>query len=154
MIALIVYGAASALTVAAQSRKPSMTHSASLPIGKYKLDMPIDGLTGLTKFSQAEYAAFVRRFEGEANYHAPAVDFVNRRWKVDIGTVGGKVYKIALYFESDSKDTVIDISTDVGQLCQQRLGPPSKPQETVFVWDTPDGNVVMQFGKVGSTKMG
>jgi hypothetical protein len=34
------------------------------------------------------------------------------------------VYKIALYFESESKNTVIDVSTDVMQYCQQRLGKP------------------------------
>jgi hypothetical protein len=61
------------------------------------------------------------------------------------------VYKIALYFESESKNTVIDVSTDVMQYCQQRLGKPSEQQETVFVWDGSDGNVVVQFGKSGNT---
>lgn len=128
-----------------------MTFSASLPIGSYRLDMPVEGLTGLTEFSQAEYAIYGRSFEGEKNYNAPLLDFLKRRWKVALGTVGGKVYKIALYFESESKSTVIDVSTDVMQFCQERLGKPSEQQETVSIWDTPDGNVVLQFGKAMST---
>ncbi len=137
----------------AQNRKAAMTSSASLPIGKYKLDMPIDGLSGLTEFSQVEYTIYGRNFEGEKNYNAPGVEFVKRPWKVALGTVSGKVYKIAFYFESDSKNTVTDVSTDVVQFCQQRLGEPSEQQETVLIWDTPDGNVVLQFGKVGTTYM-
>jgi hypothetical protein len=128
-----------------------MRGSASLPIGKYKLDMSIDGLAGLTEFTETEYGVFGRQFDGEKNYNAPGIDFVKRRWKAALGTVRGTVYKIALYFESESKNTVIDVSTDVMQYCQQHLGKPSEQKETIFMWDTPDGNVVLQFGKVGST---
>jgi hypothetical protein len=151
MIAFVVCGSASNLTIMAQNRKPAMANF--LAIGKYKLDMPIEGLTGLTEFSQAEYAVYGRNFDGEKNYNAPTMDLLKRRWKVALGTVGGKVYKIALYFESESKNTVVDVSTEVMQYCQQRLGKPSEQQETVFTWDTSDGNVVVQFGKAGTTYM-
>jgi hypothetical protein len=33
-----------------------MTSSASLPSGSYRLEMPIDGLTGLTEFSELQYS--------------------------------------------------------------------------------------------------
>ena len=152
-VGISVYGITSGLTVAAQNRKPALATSPSLPIGRYKLDMPIEGVTGLTEFSQAEYATYGRNFDGEKNYNAPTIDFLKRRWKVALGTVGGKVYKIALYFESECKNTVIDVSTDVMQYCQQRLGKASEQQEALFMWDTSDGNVVVQFGKAGSTYM-
>lgn len=113
--------------------------------------MPVEGVTGLREFSQAEYAIYGRRFAGEKNYNAPSLDFLERRWNVALGTVAGKVYKIAFSFESDSKNTVIEVSTDVMHYCQQRLGTPSEQQETVYIWDTTDGNVVLQFGKGGST---
>jgi hypothetical protein len=115
--------------------------------------MSTDGLTGLTEFSETEYSVYGRNFDGEKNFHAPGVQLVNRSWKVDLGTVKGKVYKIAFYFESDSKNTVIDVSTDLMQYLQQRLGQPSEQQQTVYIWDTSDGNVVMQFGKVQTTYM-
>ena len=130
----------------AQNGRAPMTTSASLPIDKYKLDMPIEGITGLTEFSLAEYAIIGQTFEGEKNYNAPGVEFLKRHWKVALGTVGGKVYKIVLYFESDSKQTVIKVSTDVMEYCQQRLGKPTEQQETLFTWDTPDGNVMVSLG--------
>ena len=130
-----------------------MKTSASLPIGNYKLDMPIDALMGLTEFSQAEYAIFGRHFDDERNYNAPPLDFLNHRWKVALGTVAGMVYKVAIYFESDSKNTTIDVSADVVQYCQQRLGKPSESREAFFIWHTSDGNVVLQLGKVGTTYM-
>ena len=130
-----------------------MSRSASLPITIYKLDMSIDGLVGLTEFSETEYSIYGRHFDGEKNFHAPGVDLINRHWNVDLGTVRGKVYKIALYFESESKNTIIDVSTDLLQYCQQKLGKPSDQQEMVYTWDTPDGNVIMKFGKAGTTYM-
>ena len=155
-VALCVLGSASSLTMWAQNtqnRKTTMKSSASLPIGKYRLDMSSDGLTGLTEFSETEYSIYGRNFVGEKNFHAPSVELVNRNWKVDLGTVNGKIYKIAFYFESENKSTVIDASTDLMQYCQQRLGKPTEQQETIFTWDTADGNVVMQLGKVGTTYM-
>jgi hypothetical protein len=128
-----------------------MTPSASLSIGGYRFDMPVEGVPGLTEFSQAEYAIYGRRFTGEKNYNAPCIDFLERRWNVALGTVGGKVYKIALFFESESKNTVIEVPTAVVQYCQQRLGRASEQQETIYIWDATDGNVVLQPGKYGST---
>lgn len=101
--------------------KNAPTASASLPIGKYRLDMPIEGLMGLTEFSRFEYATFGREFDGEKDYNAPSLEFLRRRWKVALGTVKGRVFKIALYFDTDSKETAVDASSDVMQLCQQRL---------------------------------
>ncbi len=89
--------------ISAQS-KNAPTASASLPIGKYRLDMPIEGLTGLTEFSRFEYATFGREFDGEKDYNAPSLEFLKRRWKVALGTVKGRVFKIALYFDTDSKE--------------------------------------------------
>jgi|HubBroStandDraft_1064217.scaffolds.fasta_scaffold45550_4 hypothetical protein len=128
-----------------------MTRSASLPIAGYRLDMPAEHVSGLAEFSQAEYAIYGRRFAGEKNYNAPSIDFLERKWKVALGTVGGKVYKIAFFFESERKNTAIEVSIDVMQYCQQRLGKPSEQKETIYIWDATDGNVVLQLGKVGST---
>ena len=128
-----------------------MTNSASLPIGKYRLNMALEDVTGLTEFTQAEYKIYCRQFQGERNYNTPAVDFLKRQWKVALGTVGGRVYKIALYFESVSRGTVTDVSTDVMEYCQQRLGKPTEQNDTLFIWDASDGNVVLQLGKAGNT---
>jgi hypothetical protein len=127
-----------------------MATSASLPIGKYMLDMGIGGLTGLTEFSSAEYAIYGRQFDAEKNYNAPGAYFLDRPWKVALGTVRGKVYKIALYFESENLQSALHVATDVMQFCRKQLGQPSKQQGLVSMWDAPDGNVVLQLAKVGS----
>lgn len=137
----------------AQNMKTVLANSASLPIGKYKLDMSVDGLTGLIEFSEVEYAIYIRRFQEEKNYNAPGVEFLNHSWKVALGTVAGKVYKIALYFESDSKNTVNDVSTDLMKYCQKKFGKPSEQRDTISMWNLFDGNIVVQFGKVESTYM-
>jgi hypothetical protein len=127
------------------------TNSASLPISKYKLDMLVHDLAGLTEFSQTENAVYGRRFDGEANFNAPPLEFLNCRWTCALGTVGGKVYKIALYFESVNKSRAIEVSAEVMQYCQQRLGRPTVSQEALFIWNLHDGNVVLQLGKAEDT---
>lgn len=120
-----------------------LTNSASLPIGKYKLDMPVQGLTGLTEFSLVQSAIIERQFEGEQDFNAPSVEFLNRHWEVVIGTVGGNVYKIGLLLDSASKDFVAEAAADVVQYCQQRLGKPSEQHNGTFIWDTVDGSVLL-----------
>lgn len=90
-----------------------MQITASLPICQYRLDMPIDGLPGLTEFSETEYAIYGRPFESETNYNAPGIEFLGRRWSVALGTVDGVIYKVALFFETESRDTAVDVSTAV-----------------------------------------
>jgi hypothetical protein len=93
-LALAFYLSGAVIQLWSQTGRTTMPGSASLPIGMYKLDVSINGLAGLTEFSQAEYEIYGRRFEGEKSYNAPALDFLRRRWKVALGAVGGKVYKI------------------------------------------------------------
>src|SRR5690242_10897567 len=128
-----------------------MMRSASLPIGQYRLNMPVEDLHGLTEFSDPEYVIYGRTFEGEKNYNAPAIEFVTQHWKVALGAVWGKIYKVGYFFESERRDTARIVSADVMRFCQERLGVPSEDRETMFAWDAPDGNVVLQFGKVGTT---
>ena len=78
---------------------------ASFPIGQYKLDTRVETVTGLTEFSAAEYAVMGRQFEGEKNYNAAPVTFLGRQWKLQLGTVNGRIYKIAPFLQlKDKKD--------------------------------------------------
>jgi Sel1 repeat len=123
-----------------------MKGSASLPIASYTLDTSMVSIVGLSEFSESEYGLITRMFEDEKVYNAPGVDFVNRHWPVVIGIVGGRIYKIVLYFSSEDKNADIDALTEVLQFCQQRLGKPSEQQDTMFTWDMPDGNVTLSLG--------
>lgn len=130
-----------------------MTNSASLPIGKYRLGMLVDGLLGLSEFSRLEYRIFARNFKDHKSYHAPDVDFIKQRWTVALGTVRGEVYKIAYFFETEERSTAFAVSTEVICYCQEQLGAPSEEKKAILIWDTTDGNVVLQLGRVGTTYM-
>jgi len=116
----------------------------SFPIGEYRLDASIDGLIGLVEFSPAEYAMMGRQFEGETNYNAPPVTFLGRPWKVMLGTVHGRIYKIAPYLEPATKQEANPIALEALRHCTGELGRPSSQKTGLFIWDTTDGNVILQ----------
>lgn len=49
------------------------------------------------------------------------------------------------------EDKALEVSTRVMEFCQQQLGKPTESQEIVFMWNLPDGNVVLQVGQAGNT---
>ena len=118
--------------------------NASFPIGKYTLDSSINGLAGLVEFSATEYTSMGRQFKGEANYNAPSVTFLGRPWKLMLGTVHSKIYKIAPYLELKNKQDANPIAIEALRYCKEHLGKPSSPEIGLFIWDTTDGNVVLQ----------
>lgn len=123
--------------------------TSSFPVGTYKLDAPIDGVSGLVEFSFDEYRVFGRVFEGEKDFHAPEVSFLDRPWKLMLGTVDGKIFKIAPYLEFVSKQEANPVAMATLQYCTQMLGKPSRPQVGLFCWDTSDGNTILQTAETG-----
>jgi hypothetical protein len=115
----------------------------SFPIGEYKLDAIVD-VTGLTEFSAVEYAVMGRQFEGEKNYNAPPVTFLNREWKLQLGTVSGKIYKIAPFLEFEDRKNADLAAKDMLSYCTERMGKASKEERGLIFWDNADGNVVLQ----------
>lgn len=116
----------------------------AFPIGPYKLDAPVEGLTGLTEFSAVEYAIIRQQFEGEKNYNGPPVMFLGRQWRLQLGTVHGKIYKIAPYLEFKDKKEANTVAVETLRYLTEKLGKPSDQRTGLFVWDTSDGNVVLQ----------
>ncbi len=132
-------------------------NSASLSIGGYQLNTSIRTMQSeeeLEEFSETEYSVFGRHFRNEKCYNASEVDFLNRQWKVALGSVDDNIYKIAFFFETHSKETAIDVYSQVMQYLEKRMGQPTTEDEDLYAWDRSDGNVIMQLGKilgVGST---
>jgi len=124
-----------------QAKAPS---HACFPIGKYRIDASVDGLADLVEFSATEYAIMGRRFEGERNYNAPEVIFLGRQWKLLLGTVQGNIYKIAPYLELKTKQEANPIAMVTLRYCTEQLGKPSSQKTGLFIWDTIDGNVILQ----------
>jgi len=122
------------------------TH-ASFPVGIYKLNDSIDALTGLVEFSPAEYETMRRQFVGEENYNAPPVIFLGRTWKLMLQTANGQICKIAPYIVVTAKQEATQLAMETLQFCNEQLGKSAEQQTGLFVWDTTDGNVVLQTGE-------
>lgn len=120
----------------------------SFPIDKYRLDAPIEETQGLVEFSNNEYEIYGRQFEGEKNYNAPPVIFLGYQWKLMLGTVSGKIYKIAIYLTLGSEQEADPIAMETLLYCIEKLGSPSSQITGLFTWDTTDGNTILQTGEV------
>jgi hypothetical protein len=139
-----------------QHHKPARV---DFPIGRCKLDAAADVLTGLTEFSQAQYALMGRVFEGEQNYNGPPVEFLVCSWKLMLGTVYGRIYKIAIYLEELTREEASRIAMDTFHYCYEKLGEPSEqkigqgfPWGTgFFVWNAMDGNAILQTVEVDAS---
>lgn len=122
----------------------------SFPIGTYKLDMSIENCKGLIELTSEEYAVFPREFEGEKIYKASHVSFLGYTWNMEIGTVGGKIYKLALWLEFISQKHANQAAMKVLEYCRSKIGEPTEQQTDLFIWDTADGNTILQTAFAGN----
>jgi len=151
LLAVVRYAGISPAYILQTVPTPSQTRNSSkhpsLAVGQYRLDTSIEGVTGLTEFSAAEYAIVEREFKGEKDYNAPPVMFLGREWKLQVGTVHGKTYKIAPYLLLGDKAEANAAAMDTLRYCTEKLGKPSEQETGLFIWDTSDGNVILQTGE-------
>jgi hypothetical protein len=61
-----------------------------------------------------------------------------------LGTVDGQIYKIAPYLEFNDKREANPIALIALEYCKQEFGKPSSKRPSLFIWDTTDGNVILQ----------
>lgn len=122
----------------------AQSNSHIFPIGKYALGGRADTMSGLTEFSATEYSYMPKQFVGEANYNAPPATFLGRPWSMSLGTVNGRIYKIAASAELTSKTEANEAASVVFKYCSERLGKPIEQKNGITIWDTPDGNVILQ----------
>lgn len=117
---------------------------ASFSVGPYKLDAPVGELRNVVEFSAEEYTAMKRQFRGERSYHTPPVQFLGCQWGLALQTVDGQICKIAPHIEPGSKAEANPIAMRTLQFCVQQLGKPAEQRTGLFIWDTTDGNVILQ----------
>lgn len=111
-------------------------------IGTYSLNQTVPS-AGLREFSEAEYTTMGRQFKGEQNFNAPTVQFLGYSWKLQLGTVASRVYKIASYLSFPSKQAANPAAMAALQYCTEQLGKPTSQETGLFIWDTTDGNVIL-----------
>lgn len=109
-------------------------------IGQYRLDVNIHGMEGLRPLSEVEILALnpAVRFKGEQILHAPKAQFIGLDWDTILGTVDGRIYKIAIQWigpraEAGKANRQIVIE------CTRRYG----NGENMAIWDTSNGNMVL-----------
>ena len=116
----------------------------SFPIGSYTLNMMLAEGPPFREFSPGEYEVMGRQFVGENIYHAPDVEFVGKPWNLTLGIVQGRLYKIAPFLELGDKTEANEVAFRALTFCTERLGKPAEQRTGFFVWDTTDGNVILQ----------
>jgi hypothetical protein len=131
---------------AAQNGSTSASHI--FPVGEYKLDAQVPNLPNLKEFTRAEYSVLGRPFEGETDYDAPPVIFLEYSWQLQLGTVKGKIYKIAPYLRFTDKQDANAVAMTILTYCTGAFGKPTDQRTGFFVWDTIDGNVILQTGEI------
>ena len=122
--------------------------STSFPIGPYRLDMQIAGLSGLREFTKIEYRAVTRQFKGERIYYAPDVEYLGYHWKVMLNAVNGMVYKITAYIETKDKDLANVAAMDTFLYCKNQIGEPNKQRSEMFIWEAIDGKVALKTTQI------
>ena len=123
----------------------------SFELGGYSLEMQPASLRNLTELSESEYLAFPRQLRGEAIYHAPPTEFLGNRWEMMIGMVDGEIYKLAASVELDDQQQAVELIQTAFRACEVQLGTPTQEQQGLFVWDTTDGNVIVQTASIMGT---
>jgi len=123
----------------------------SFTLGEYSLDMSPASLGSLTELSEREYMHFPRQFRGESIYHAPPIDFLGHCWAMIIGIVDGNIYKLAASIQLDDQQHALDIIQLAFKTCEVQLGTPTEEKQGLFMWDTVDGNVILQTASIMGT---
>ncbi len=114
-------------------------------VGPYALGAKIDALNGLVVFTPAEYEALQRdmEFKNEHIYHAPDATFTGLSWSIILGAVDGRVYKISALAEAANVRESDAILGKALQFLKSHLGNPAVSELNLYLWDTEDGNVIL-----------
>jgi hypothetical protein len=95
---------------------------------------------------------FRRTFNGEAIRLGPKQQWLGRSWDLRLAAVNDIVYKIAIETGTSSRADAEDLSLTVLSELEKVLGAYTKPDDAIFAWDVPDGNVILQLTTVGGER--
>ncbi|MBI3618805.1 hypothetical protein HY213_02090 [Candidatus Peregrinibacteria bacterium] len=119
--------------------------------GSYRLNTKVDGISGLTEISVAEKEALHLNveFKNELIYNAPSADFAGLNWEMMLGTVDGKIYKISALLSVRTPDDRNAIWDKVEAVLRMQLGMPASSRASMLIWDTDDGNIIVNRADAG-----
>lgn len=120
-------------------------------IGDYFLTQDIYSAQGLKEFSDEEYfaaetAGMKRTLEDEKMFNGNSVKFASISWEyTTIASTKGKIYKICLQLDSESKKSAKEILKTVMQYINEEIGRYNEHTflSDKYIWDTDKGNIIL-----------
>ena len=132
-----------------KSLEPSTPKAAkAFEIGAYRIDMAIPRDKHLVELTPDEYSFFPRAFENEKSYNAPPTGFLGWQWNVMLGTVNGRVYKVAAFVDDLTPAEGARLLTLAKKHCLTVLGKPAEQTPDQAVWDMEGGNVILRSATI------
>ena len=131
--------------------KPKARRGHAPTIGPYHLDMDTGDVSKLVELTPAEKKALnaAIEFKGERIYNAPPANFAGINWEIVLGAVDNRVYKVSALVVFDNRERRDTIWRNLNDLLRTPLGSPASAEAAIVLWDTEDGNVVMNRADTG-----
>ena len=134
-----------------------------MQIGDYSLGQYIGKESHLIEISQLANKAFPKMFQGEKILRAPDVTFLGYSWKMVLGVINHRIYKLSVQFISDNARMADMTYSEAIKFCSKQYGTPSSGKDLpsslrtlyersgwteseadrVMVWDTSFGNIIV-----------
>jgi hypothetical protein len=119
-------------------------------VGAYRLGQDVKTVRGLVEFTSEEYAA-IWSFQGgvglpgEKVFNAPKVTFNRHLWYLTVGTLNGRIFKLALQYISSNRAEAHSILEETLKFVKSQMGVPTEQAKTPgqYRWDSTDGIVVL-----------
>jgi hypothetical protein len=83
--------------------------------------------------------------KGEDVHNGPPTFWMDKLAPTLLGSVSGVVFKVAVLIDSQSHAEAVEALTRAAHTVSAKLGNGRQMSESVFSWDSSDGNVVVQY---------
>jgi hypothetical protein len=129
--------------------KSNIILSPDFSVGGYTLNSPVRECAEIVELNEKEYRVIEKKFENEAIYKAPPIDFLEQNWGMLIGTVAGKIYKLHLNSTFSTVEEAFRCNALTCHSFETRLGEATdksfENHSISHVWDTHYGNVHLGY---------
>jgi hypothetical protein len=126
-------------------------------VGQYRLGASIDGLNGIVHLSPYEIALLNPEpvFDGEEIWNCPDAEFLGRMWRTIIASVNQVIYKVSIQSDG-SRHQAGMACREIAIYCTKHYGKQHDVNvkgRSLTVWDTSDGNIVLEMAAGESTAL-
>ena len=123
--------------------------SPDFSVGGYTLNSLIPESSEIEELSEKEYRVIEKKYEKEAIYKAHPIEFLEQKWAMLIGTVGGKIYKLHLNSTFLTVEEAFRCNALTCHSFETRLGEATdksfEDHSINHIWDTHYGNVHLGY---------